>query len=80
MMSLRQDLSPTSLKKRNVIFERAKFNQKVQEKGEPVDTFITNLYALAEHCGYGELHDEMMRDRLVVGMQDLKLSEKQIQS
>ena len=47
-----------------------------QEEGESVASFINNLYALAEHCGYGELHDEMIRDRLVVGIHDKKLSEK----
>ena len=64
------------VKRRNVIFERAKFNMRKQEEKEPVDAFITDLYSLAEHCGYGRLHDEMIRDRLVVGLRDAKLSEK----
>ena len=46
------------VKRRNIIFERAKFNMRKQEDGEPVDAFITALYVLAEHCGYGDLHDE----------------------
>ena len=32
------------VKKRNVIFERAKFNLHRQEEGEPVDDFVTSLY------------------------------------
>ena len=56
--------------RRNVIFERAKFNQRQEEQGETVDSFITSLHYLAEHCGYGQLHDEMIRDRLVVGLRD----------
>ena len=64
------------VKKRNVIFERAKFNMRKQEEGEPVDTFVTDLYALAEHCSLGALHDEMIRDRLVVGLLSARLSEK----
>ena len=64
------------VKKRNVIFERAKFNMRKQDRGESVDSFITDLYALAEYCGYGPLHDEMIRDRLVVGICDASLSEK----
>ena len=51
------------VKRRNVIFERAKFNSRKQEPGETVDAFITDLY---EHCSYGDLHDEMIRDRIVV--------------
>ena len=45
------------VKRRNMIFERAKFNNRKQEQGEPVDTFITALYTLAENCNYGTLHD-----------------------
>ena len=62
--------------KRNVIFERAKFNQRIQQENEPVDTFITDLHTLAQHCSYGALHDEMIRDRIVVGLRDKALSEK----
>ena len=62
--------------RRNVIFERAKFNQRRQEEGETVDTFITALHALAEHCNFGTLADEMIRDRIVIGLLDAKLSEK----
>ena len=64
------------VKRRNVIFERGKFNSQRQEEGEPVDTFITDLYTLAVHCQYGELHDELIRDNLVVGIHDETLSEK----
>ena len=62
--------------RRNVIFERAKFNRRHQEEGETVDTFITALNALTEHCNFGTLTDEMIRDRVVVGLLDAKLSEK----
>ena len=41
-----------------------------------MDSFITALYELVEHYGYGNLNDEMIRDRLVVGLRDSKLSEK----
>ncbi|XP_056001795.1 uncharacterized protein LOC125656292 [Ostrea edulis] len=62
--------------RRNVIFERAKFNQRKQQEGESADSFITALYTLVEHCEYGQLKDEMIRDRIVVGIRDSKLSEK----
>eukprot|EP00731_Ephydatia_muelleri_P000002 Em0001g2a len=64
------------VKKRNVIYERAKFNLRKQEDGEPVDDFVTSLYSLAQYCNFGDLHDEMIRDRLVVGLRDANLSEK----
>ena len=34
--------------RRNVIFERSKFNMRKQEEGESVDTFMTALYTLPE--------------------------------
>ena len=64
------------VKRRNLIFERAKFNRRKQEEGEPVDDFIMDLYRLAEHCSYGNLHDELVRDRIVVGLRSAALSEK----
>ena len=64
------------IKKRNVIYERAKFNSRKQEEGEPVDSLITDLYALVEHCDYKDLHNKMIRDRIVVGLRDAALSEK----
>ena len=41
--------------KRNIIFERAEFNLRSQQQGEPVETFITDLHCLAEHCEFGVL-------------------------
>ena len=33
----------------------------VQDDNQPTDGFIINLYDLAEHYRYENLHDEMMR-------------------
>ena len=61
---------------RNVIFQRAKFNQRKQLPGESVDDFITDLHCLADRCIYGDLRNEMVRDRIDVGLLDRALSEK----
>ena len=53
---------------RNVIFGRVAFNSRVQGEGETADSFITSLYGLAKHCGFGNLHDELICDRIVVGI------------
>ena len=34
------------------------------------------LYTLADRCNYGNLHDEMIQDRIVVGIRDAALSDK----
>ena len=38
--------------------------------------FITDLFNLAEHCNFGVLREELIRDRIVVGIRDKALSEK----
>ena len=50
--------------KRNIIFERAKFNLRSQQEGESVENFITDLHCLAEHCEFGVLKDELIRTNL----------------
>ena len=64
------------VKHRNAIYERVKLNLRKQEEGETVAAFINDLYILVGHCEYGDLQDEMIKDRLVVGLRDSKLSEK----
>ena len=61
--------------RKNVIFERACFNSQCQD-GKSVEQFITSLYQLVEDCEYGALKDQMVRDRLVVGLRDLALSQR----
>ena len=58
-----------------MILERAKFNRRCQRDGETVDEYITALYTLVETCDYKGLKEEMLRDRLVVGIKDLKMPE-----
>ncbi|XP_034038462.1 golgin subfamily A member 3 [Thalassophryne amazonica] len=62
--------------KHNVIFERAQFNSRRQHEGESAESFITALHKLAENCGFGVLKDELIRDRVVVGIRDKRLSEQ----
>ena len=60
----------------NVIIERAKFNRRCQLPEEPAEQFIASLYNLAANCNYGVLKGEMIRDRIVVGIRDVSLSER----
>ena len=62
--------------RRNVIFERARFNRRNQLPGETIEQYITVLYTLIETCEYGELKEELLRDRIVVGIRDMALSER----
>ena len=62
--------------RRNVIFERARFNRRNQQEGETSEQHIMELYALAENCDYSNLKEEMIWDRLVVGIRDTGLSQQ----
>ena len=62
--------------RKNVIYERAKFNRRVQQPGETAEQFIIALYNLSESCKYGTMRNELLRDRLVVGIRDSALSSK----
>ncbi|XP_052817965.1 uncharacterized protein K02A2.6-like [Mya arenaria] len=61
--------------KRNIIHERAKFHLRMQKEGENVETFVRELYEIAEHCDFTDKNEEI-RDRLVIGILDKKLSER----
>ena len=62
--------------RKNVIYERARFNRRNQLSGETAEEYIMVLYNLAENCDYGAMKTEMIRDRLLVGIRDHALSEK----
>ena len=56
--------------KTNIIYERARFHTRIQNPGESASDFITALHNLARNCNYGNLKDEFIRDRIVVGVAD----------
>ena len=58
------------LPKRNVVYERYVFNSCIQTPQETVDSFTNRLRNLASPCKFGALTDEMIRDRLVIGVND----------
>ena len=62
--------------RKNVIFERARFNRRNKHEGESIEQYISQLYSLSESCDYGALKEEMLRDRIVVGIRDTSLSER----
>ena len=62
--------------RKNVIFERARFNQRCQGETETAEQFITSLYNLATDCELGKLKEQLIRDRIMVGIPDSSLSTK----
>lgn len=63
--------------KKNVIHERAKFHSRRQKQGETAESFIRSLYELSENRAFpGDTTVEQIRDRIVIGILDMNLSEK----
>jgi hypothetical protein len=60
--------------KKNKKYERFNFNKRIQEEGESAEAFITAVHKLAETCEYGDLRDELIMDRIIVGIRDQRLS------
>ncbi|XP_071652245.1 uncharacterized protein [Temnothorax longispinosus] len=62
--------------RRNIVYERAKFNMRVQVPGENMEDYIADLCKLADSCEYENFREQLIRDRIVVGVADRRLSEK----
>ena len=62
--------------KKNVVFKRFKFNSRIQQADESIDTFVTALHTLAQTCDFGTLKDDLIRDRIVIGVRDVRTSER----
>jgi dipeptidase len=58
--------------KKNITYERHIFNTRVQQQTQSFDAYLTELRVQVKKCAYGTLQDEIIRDRLVVGMRDIK--------
>ena len=54
----------------NEIYERFKFNKRDQKEDESIDAYVTALKELIRSCSYGELSDSLLRDRIVIGVND----------
>lgn len=64
--ALDQYFKPT----RNVVYERYVFNTCMQGNDESTQSYVTRLRKLAASCEYGELTDDLIRDRLVIGLKN----------
>ena len=55
---------------KNTIFERYLFNTAIQEENESIDQYLNRLRKLATTCDYRALTNQLIRDRLVIGISD----------
>ncbi len=56
--------------------QRAKFHSRVRKQRETIADFVVELRALAEFCNFGASLNEMLRDRIVCGINSSKLQQR----
>ena len=52
------------------IIQRFKFNTRDRHAGESLANYVAELRALREYCNFGTTIEDMIRDRLVCGIND----------
>ena len=63
--------------RKSVPFERYRFNKRAQELGESYEKYRTTLRKLSESCEFQSITpDEILRDRLIFGIGDVKVRER----
>ena len=58
------------------IVERYKFHRRNRNEDEGVAAYVAELRKLTEHCNFGETLPEMLRDRLVCGINNKKIQRR----
>ena len=56
--------------KPSIIVERFTFHSRSRQEGESIAVFVAELKRLSENCGFGDTLNDMLRDRLVRGVND----------
>jgi len=59
--------------RRNTIHERSTFNKSEQQPGQSVEAFVRALHEQAILCDFGDQKNDLIRDRLVVGLLDKEI-------
>ena len=62
--------------KKNLFYERHRFNTRIQNKEENFDTFLTDIRNIVINCEYGTLEDDLLKDRIIAGIYSEELKSK----
>ena len=60
----------------SVTMQRFKFHSRSQKEGETLSQFVAELRRLSEHCNFEASLDDMLRDRLVCGIRDVRVQRR----
>ncbi|KAL1448039.1 hypothetical protein WDU94_000044, partial [Cyamophila willieti] len=62
--------------RKNITMMRYQFFTRYQQKNEPMESFISDLKIKSLNCELKELRDDLVRDMIIIGMNDVQLKEK----
>ena len=62
----------------NETYERYLFNIRTQSESESIDEFYGALLALSKNCSFGDLTSSLIKDRIIVGMQNNATRQKRL--
>ena len=62
--------------KPSVIVQQFRFNSRSRQEGESVAKFTAELQRLSEHCEFGAVLSDMLRDRLVIGIMNDRIQQR----
>ena len=60
----------------SAIVQRYKFHTRIRQAGESIADYLAALRTLSEYCDFGAVLDDMLRDRLVCGVEDCSIQKK----
>lgn len=66
--------------RKNTVYERYKFYQRDQKEGESFDAFLMDIKILVRSCEFTDNQSEMLRDRIVMGINDKKVQTKLLET
>ena len=61
--------------RKNITYSWLKFFNHHQETGQSFDDYMTELRKLSSDCEIERLHESLLRDKLIIGLNDKKLQE-----
>ena len=62
--------------KPSAIVQRFKFNTRFRKPGESIASYVAELRNISEHCDFQNTLEEMLRDRLVCGINDEQIQRR----
>ena len=62
----------------SAIVQRFQFHSRTRRDGESISAYVAELRKLTEHCAFGDTLNDMLRDRLVCGINDARLQRRML--